>query len=206
MPAARAAQHNVRHKTGHLRNRMSRSLPDTIETERLILRAYRFEDVSDVLAYADDEEWGRYLEVVPYPYKRNDAERFLARQVLLNRIEHASWAVIYEGAVVGGINIRFWFDHVLGEMGWSISRSLWNRGLMTEAGKAVLDAAFSTYPSLRRVRAVADARNGASHRVMEKLGMTREGTLRQNRLVKGGLIDDVWFGILRPEWEELRKQ
>ena len=47
----------------------------------------------------------------------------------------------------------------------------------------------------------ADRQNGASQRVMEKLGMTKEGTLRQNRVERGRLVDEVWFGLLRDEWE-----
>ena len=66
-----------------------------------------------------------------------------------------------------------------------------------------MNAAFAAYFSLRRIRAMADARNTASHRVMEKIGMKREGTLRQNDLVSGKLIDEAWFGILRAEWEAL---
>lgn len=175
-------------------------LPDTIETKRLLLRPYQLDDVEGILAYAPDEEWARYLPVVPNPYKRSDAVAFVARQVLLDRALHPSWAITLEGSNVGGINIRFSFEHAVGEMGWSLARKLWNRGLMTEAAHAVMDVAFSTYSSLSRIRAMADARNRASHRVMEKLGMKHEGTLRQNRLVKGELIDEAWFGILRPEW------
>jgi RimJ/RimL family protein N-acetyltransferase len=51
---------------------------------------------------------------------------------------------------------------------------------------------------------MADARNISSLRVMEKLGMVREGVLRQNRLVGGECIDEVWCGVLRPEWEAQR--
>jgi [ribosomal protein S5]-alanine N-acetyltransferase len=175
-------------------------LPDTVETKQLLLRPYQLDDVEDILAYASDEEWARYLQVVPNPYKRSDAVAFVARQVLLDRAVHPSWAIILEGSNVGGINIRFSFEHAVGEMGWSLARELWNRGLMTEAAHAVMDVAFSTYSSLCRIRAMADARNLASHRVMEKLGMKHEGTLRQNRLVKREMIDEAWFGILRSEW------
>jgi ribosomal-protein-alanine N-acetyltransferase len=180
-------------------------LPAELETARLILRPYRFEDVEDVLGYASDEEWARYLEVVPHPYAKTDAVAFIARQVLLDRHSHATWALVFGESVVGGINIRFSLGHAVGEMGWSIARKLWNRGLMTEAASVVVDVAFATYPSLRRIRAMADARNTASHRVMTKVGMQWEGTLRQNRLVGGVLIDEAWFGILRAEWEALSR-
>jgi RimJ/RimL family protein N-acetyltransferase len=176
-------------------------LPETIETEHLLLRPYRFEDADDVLAFASDEEWGKFLPV-PRPYKRTDAIEFLARMALLDRVTHPTWAIVVDERAVGGINVRFDFDGRLAEMGWSIARPLWGRGLGTEAARVVLDAAFHTHPDLNRVRAMADARNVASHRVMEKLGMRHEGTLRENRLTRGEPMDEAWFGILRSEWAE----
>ncbi len=55
---------------------------------------------------------------------------------------------------------------------------------------------------IARVGARADTRNLASHRVMEKVGMSKEGTLRQARVARGECIDEVHYGVLRPEWEE----
>jgi len=138
------------------------SLPEIIETKRLVLRPYRFEDVEDVLT---------------------------------------TWPIVAEQGVVGGINIRLDFQNRLGEMGWSIARPLWGRGLTTEAALAVIEAAFGTHPGLNRIRAMADARNLASHRVMEKIGMRREGTLRQNRITRAEPVDEAWFGVLRSEWD-----
>src|SRR5882724_5562221 len=94
-------------------------LPDLIATARLVLRPWRFEDVDEVLSYASDEEWGRYLPV-PRPYVRADAVDFLARQVLLDRVVHPAWAIVLDGVVSGGIDLRFSLEHRLGEMGWSI--------------------------------------------------------------------------------------
>lgn len=175
-------------------------LLETIETKRLVLRPYRFEDVEDVMSYATDEEWSRYLPV-PRPYSPRDAIQFIARMTLLDRTVHPSWAMVADQRVIGGINIRFDFRNLVGEMGWSISRPFWGRGLTTEAARAVMNAAFGTHPQLNCIRAMADVRNLASHRVMEKIGMSREGTLRQNRITRGEPIDEAWFGILRSEWD-----
>jgi ribosomal-protein-alanine N-acetyltransferase len=76
--------------------------------------------------------------------------------------------------------------------------------LATEAARAAVDVAFSAYTDLNRMRAMADARNVASLHVMEKLGMVREGVLRQNRLVRGEFINEVWCGVLRTEWDAQR--
>ena len=175
-------------------------LPDVIRTERLILRPWAFEDVPDVLAYADDKEWSRYLPI-PQPYVEADALKFIATQVLQNRQEHPSWAVEHERRVLGGVNLRLTPDLRIGEIGYSLARSFWGRGLTTEAAGAVVGAAFKTCPTLVRVRAMADARNVASLRVLEKIGMKREGVLRSNRFVRGEPVDEVWSGILRSEWE-----
>jgi RimJ/RimL family protein N-acetyltransferase len=48
---------------------------------------------------------------------------------------------------------------------------------------------------------MTDLRNVASQRVLEKVGMSKEGVLRQNRIVRGEFADEVWFGLLRHEWK-----
>jgi ribosomal-protein-alanine N-acetyltransferase len=175
-------------------------LPDIIKTKRLRLRPYRLQDVNDVLSYASDPKWARFLPV-PQPYTKVDAEKFIAGQLLLDPETHQAWAIEQNEVVLGGINIRFDFENHLGEMGYSLAQTHWGRGLVTEAARAVIDAAFSAYPKLNRIRAMADSRNVGSLRVMKKLGMVREGVLRQNRVVRDEFIDEVWYGVLRSEWE-----
>lgn len=174
-------------------------IPDEIKTERLHLRPFRFSDLDAVLRYADDAEWSRFLPV-PTPYTELDAQQFLARTTLTNRNDHPSWAITLDGTAIGGINIQFSHDHRIAEIGYSLARAQWNRGYTTEAARAVVDTAFSRYVQLRRIRALADKRNIASIRVMEKIGMTLEGCLRSNRYIRDEFVDDVCYGLLRNEW------
>ena len=81
-----------------------------------------FGDVDDILAYANDEEWSRYLPV-PFPYDSSDAKEFIARSVLCDREKQPSWAVVLDGRVVGGVSLRLDRDNRVGELGWSIARS-----------------------------------------------------------------------------------
>jgi RimJ/RimL family protein N-acetyltransferase len=178
-------------------------LPDVLNTENLRLRPFHLQDVDDVLSYATDPEWVRYLPV-PQPYTRADAEKFIAGQLLLDREAHPAWAIVQAGAVIGGLNIRFDLANRVVELGYSIARPYWERGLATETARAAVDAAFSVYADLNRTRAMADGRYVASLSVMEKLAMMREGVLRQNRLVRGEFINEVWCGLLRTEWEAQR--
>ena len=100
-----------------------------------------------------------------------------------------------------GLILGLIFDNRVGEMGYSIARRFWGKGLTTEAAGAVIDESFSVYPDLNRIRASADERNVGSLRVMEKLGMVREGVLRQDQYMKGEFRNTVWCGLLRCEWE-----
>ena len=178
------------------------TLPETIETARLRLRPFRFDDMDAVFEYASDEAYLRYLDI-PMPYSRADAEEFLAKQALIDRRSNPSWAIEVDGRASGGLNIRFFEQHRISEIGYAVARRVWGQGLATEAARIVVATAFRTYPELSRVRAKADARNAASIRVMEKLGMTREALLRSDRAFRGELVDEVVYGLLRSEWSAL---
>ena len=175
-------------------------LLEVIRTERLVLRPWSFDDAGDVALYANDVEWSRYLRIAQ-PYSLEDARKFIATQVSLNRQEHSSWAIEHEARAVGGINLRLLSDLRIGVLGYSIARAFWGRGLATEAARAIVDAAFQGCLTLTRIRAMVDARNLASLRVLEKISMRREGLLRLNRLGNDGLVDEIWCEKSRFDWE-----
>ncbi len=168
-----------------------------LRTDRLHLRPWRFGDVADVMDYATDAEWARYL-AVPDPYVSRSAEEFIANAVIADLEVQRQWAIVHEGKVSGGINLTV-HDPGSAEMGYSIARPLWGRGLMTEAAGAVVAHGFGEW-GLARIQATADVRNKGSWRVMEKLGMKREGVLRSHRLIRGERVDDVLYAILAEEW------
>ena len=104
------------------------------------------------------------------------------------------------GKVVGIVSLTFEQSHRIAVIGYGVHGAVRGQGLSCEASKAVVDAAFTTYPSLARVRAHTDARNVASMRVLEKVGFRREGILRSNQYVKGEFADEAIYGLLRAEW------
>lgn len=170
-----------------------------LKTDRLNLRPYQFSDLDDLLEFATDENWARFLPV-PQPYTHENAEKFIASRILLNPEEHLSWAIEFNHKMIGGLNLRHFNEHHTAEIGYSLSPQFWGRGIMTEAAKCIIHQAFSHDEKLVRIKAMADERNSASTRVMEKLGMQKEGVLRANRIHRGQSINEVWYGILRSEW------
>lgn len=94
-----------------------------------------------------------------------------------------------------GINQR----HRRAEMGYWLGVPYWNRGYMTEAGRAMLAYGFGEL-ELHRIHARHFTRNPASGRVLRKLGMTYEGTQREHVQKGEGFEDLANYGILRREW------
>src|SRR5262245_21830836 len=90
-------------------------------------------------------------------------------------------------------------EHRRCELGYILRRDLWGRGLATEALTAVLTHAFGPL-GLHRVEADIDPRNAASLRLVERLGFTREGHLRERYFVAGDIQDSVIYGLLAPDW------
>ena len=174
-----------------------------LETPRLILRPLTRKDAKDIFSFASDPEVARYVLWEPH---RSIAETKAYIRYMLDLYRRglpASWAVTLResGRVIGTMGFM-WFSEAnsSAEVGYSLSRSEWNRGFATEALRAVIDSAFASL-SLNRLEAQHDTRNPASGRVMEKCGMYKEGVLRQRIRNKGELVDVALYAVLRSDLE-----
>ncbi|MBW4630724.1 MAG: GNAT family N-acetyltransferase [Iphinoe sp. HA4291-MV1] len=86
-----------------------------------------------------------------------------------------------------------------GEIGWSLHPSYCGRGYATEAAQILLTYGFA-HRKLHRITSICDTRNTASFRLMERLGMRREGHLRQSQSMKGSWQDEYMYALLHNEW------
>jgi len=159
----------------------SRSLAPLVafETERLLLRRPRMSDADDIFNnYARDPEVTRY--VTWPPYKDSSAvSSFLQSQLSRwHSGEEYSWVLTLTGddRAIGMIGCRV-RDHAA-DIGYVLGRAFWSRGYVTEAARAIVEWA-SRLQTIYRVWAVCDVENKASARVLEKVGMQREGILRR---------------------------
>ncbi|MBR3762937.1 MAG: GNAT family N-acetyltransferase [Clostridia bacterium] len=174
-----------------------------VETPRLLLRRMTLRDASDMYAYSRDEEVARHVLWTAHTsiWETKAYIRWVMQQYRLGA--PSSWCIVDKagGHVVGTIGFMTWQpDNATVEVGYSLSRSHWNRGFMTEALTAVLQECFTTL-RLHRVEAQHFSANPASGRVMAKCGMTHEGTLRRRICNKGEFMDVEMWGILRADWE-----
>ncbi|HEV8338803.1 MAG TPA: GNAT family N-acetyltransferase [bacterium] len=181
--------------------RIPETLP-TLQTARLILRPLRGGDAADLFAYAADPEVTRYLPWEPHR-SVDDSRRFLEDVLERDRRRRPdTWGIVDRatGQVIGTIRLGEYSPaHARASVGYALGRPHWNRGLTTEALGAVLRFGF-TEVGLHRIYAYCHVDNAASERVMQKAGMTYEGTLREAMRVKGGYESRKLYAILRSDW------
>ncbi|MDP6182784.1 MAG: GNAT family protein [Gammaproteobacteria bacterium] len=176
-------------------------MPKTIRTERLLLRPVSMDDLDVMMEFANHPEWGRYQQV-PQPFRREHARDFLAHFERSDWTEGFCWAIEFDGKYAGAVSMHVYDVHKTASIGFDLNPQLWKRGLTTEATREVVDRAFGSL-RLRKVWATADAPNIASIRVLEKLGMQREGLQREHHWRRGKPVDIVLYGVLGDEWKEL---
>jgi RimJ/RimL family protein N-acetyltransferase len=152
--------------------------PETLLTERLLLRRPTLNDAPAVYEYGGDPEVTRYL-MFPTHRSLADAEGFLgASGRRWESGDEYCWLITVRGQdrPIGSIACRL-RGHAA-DIGYVLARGSWRQGYATEAGRAVT-AWAADLPAVHRVWAVCDVENTASAHVLEKLGMRREGILRR---------------------------
>ena len=154
--------------------------PETIETYRLRLRIPRLNDAEDVFRkYAQDPAVTKYVMWTPHENIMVTRD-FVRRCVQCWEGETAfPWVIELKTnrELVGMIELRM--EKHRADMGYVIARQYWGNGYATEALKSIVDWVL-TQANIFRVWAVCDIENIASARVMEKVGMQREGVLRRH--------------------------
>lgn len=176
----------------------------TLDTPRLLLREFALCDAADVQRLASDYAVADTTQNIPHPYPDGAAVEWISTHGLAFEAgDAATFAVVLrrDDALVGTVGIRFDLRSDSGELGYWIGRPFWGRGYCTEAALAVLEYAFGDL-NLNRVHASHLLRNPASGRVMQKLGMTREGLRREHAKKWEKYEDLVEYGILQREWRD----
>jgi RimJ/RimL family protein N-acetyltransferase len=156
------------------------TLQPCLTTERLLLRPFVLADASDVQRLAGEWEVAKTTLLVPHPYPAGAAEAWISTHPQgWASGRSLTWALTgrVDGTLVGAMGLVVEPAHARGDLGYWIGRPHWGQGLATEAARAVVAFGFEGL-GLHRIQATHMTSNPASGRVMEKLGMRREGVHR----------------------------
>ncbi|WP_342443739.1 GNAT family N-acetyltransferase [Lysinibacillus sp. FSL K6-0057] len=170
--------------------------------EKLFLREFTQYDWIDVHKYASQEIVCRYQTWGPNT--EEDSKEFI--QDVLDEAtqtprERYVFAIIYQETLIGAVEIMIQdFTNKVGEIGYIVNPDYWGKGVATQSAKLMITFGFETL-KLHRICATCDPRNIGSAKVLEKVGMLKEGVLRENMLMKDGVWrDSLLYSVLKQEW------
>jgi aminoglycoside 6'-N-acetyltransferase len=177
-----------------------------LETDRLILRAFQDDDLYSFVAYRSDPAVAHY-QSWEAPYSPVQAAEFIEELKGVQPGQPGEWYQVAIALKTTGEMIGDCAFHVLAEdplqaeMGFTLAALYQGQGYGSEAVTCLLAYLFDDL-SLHRVRAFCDVENLASARLLERVGLRREGHFIENLWFKGRWASEYAYAILRREWQE----
>ncbi len=162
------------------------------------LREWRLSDSDSLARHADNIRiWNNLRDLFPNPYTRNDGIAFISHVTTKPR-PAVDFAIDVGGEAIGGIGIvpQRDVERISAEIGYWLSESFWNKGIMTEAVKEMAKYTFENFP-LCKLYAPVFEYNIASGRVLEKAGFEKEAVLKKAAVKNGKIIDLHYYGLIK---------
>jgi RimJ/RimL family protein N-acetyltransferase len=168
-----------------------------LELTNCRIRPWEMADAESLQRHANNRQVSIQLrDRFPFPYGLEQAHTFLGW--ITRQPTPTVWAIDVKNEAVGGIGIELHSDveRVSAEIGYWLGQEFWNRGIATEALRAVTQEVFKRF-EITRLYAVPFADHTASVRVLEKAGYVREGHLRQSAIKNGKIRDQLQFAAYK---------
>lgn len=171
-----------------------------LETDRLILRPVVLADAADMHEYASDEETTRY--VFPRHVSLAITRAVIADYFMSKPLGKYAVVLKETGKMIGTTELKH-AEQPTAELGYALNKAYWGQGIAAEAASALVALSFDKLGMIR-VAALHDVRNPNSGRVMEKIGMTREGILKNYLLHDGQPLDMCLYSITQEGYHKRR--
>ena len=177
---------------------------NTIDTQRLVLRRFKYSDDEAMLKYWISDEKIQSLYSEPVYTTKEEVKELLDKYIgSYEKDDYYRWAIIEKssGECIGQI-AYFLVDsrNNFAEIEYCIGSHFQCKGFATEATRAVIEYGFNQM-NLHKVQICTKTINAPSRRVIEKCGLTYEGTLRDYFYMNGEYVGRLYFSILRSEFD-----
>ena len=165
------------------------------------IRKWKLTDAKDIaVALSNKKIQDNLRDGLPYPYSEQDGIDFISSMLSANEDATFAFAITLDDKVIGSIGVfrQQNIHRQTAEMGYYIAEEYWGKGIMTDVVKQICEYVFKNSDILR-IYAEPFACNTGSCRVLEKAGFQYEGTLRNNAVKNGKVIDMKMYSLLREE-------
>lgn len=163
------------------------------------IRAWKTEDAGDLAQMLNNKKiLDNLRDGLPYPYTLKDAEEYITAMLASDKTKTFAFAITVNDKAVGSIGI-FRCDNIhsrTAEMGYYIGEPYWGQGLGTSAVKQTCSYIFK-HTDIIRIFAEPFTNNAASCRILEKSGFQLEGTLRNNAVKNGKILDMNMYSLIK---------
>ena len=163
------------------------------------IRKWKMSDAGDLAAALSNLKIQDNLrDGLPYPYTKQDGADFISAMLAADENETFAFAITVDDKVIGSIGVfrQVNIHRRTGELGYYLAEEYWGRGIMSEAVKQICKYVFDK-SDIIRIYAEPFAYNAASCKVLEKAGFQYEGTLRNNAVKNGKVIDMKMYARLK---------
>ncbi len=171
------------------------------ETVTCKIRKWKLSDAADLAAAISNKKIQDNLrDGLPYPYTEQDGRNYISAMLCADENEIFAFAITVDNKAIGSISV-FRQNNIhrqTAELGYYIAQEHWGKGITTDAVKQICKYIFEN-SDIIRIFAEPFAYNKGSCRVLEKAGFQYEGTLRNNAVKNGKVVDMRMYSILKAE-------
>jgi len=185
---------------------MMKNYPE-LKTEHLLLRRFEDRDAGAIQTLAGEYAVAEMTLNIPHPYIDGMAQIWLESHQAEFESGMGVVFAMHEKTtdqLVGAVGLTVMKRFNRAELGYWVGKPFWGTGYATEASEEVLRYGFQIM-KLNKISASHMTRNPASGKVMLKIGMEKEGLLKQHALKWDQFVDLAVYGILAEKWQDLQK-
>lgn len=174
-----------------------------LQTQRLSLRQITMADAEDFFLLRSNKEAMKYIDKALFQSVTDAYE-------LINRIEEGvmaneriSWGISLKEnpKLIGTISFhRIEKEHFRAEVGYMLFPEYWNKGLLSEAMKAVLDFGFNTV-KLHSIEGIINPKNLISAKLLQKFGFVKEAYFKESFFYNGNFLDTEIYSLLKSDYK-----
>jgi len=170
-----------------------------IESERLVVRKFTLADVEAIHEYTSNPTVMKYI---PEGVMSLEETKSFIIDNLGENVEKYAVCLKEGNRLIGHIAFFKYFGEHTYEIGWVFNPKYYNKGYATEAARTILNYGF-TELKLHRIIATCQPENVPSYRIMEKIGMRREGYFKKCIPHEDDWWDEYYYAVLNEEWTAL---
>ena len=164
-----------------------------------VLRKWRLSDAKDLAAALNNKKILNNLrDGLPFPYTEKDAAEYISHMLSADENAAFAYAITIDDRAVGSIG-AFRQNNIhrqTAELGYYLAEEYWGQGIMTDAIRQLCGLIFESTDILR-IYAESFAYNTGSRRALEKAGFTYEGTMKNNAVKNGKVLDMTMYALTK---------